>query len=235
MKIFSLSSFDQFIIASKLPIYQSGIIRQLKNFGKKYEIINSPDQLSRIQKSYTSGVILFPHWSWKIPSEVLKKFVCIGFHPTDLPFGRGGSPFQNLIRKGISETVVTSFLICEQMDGGEILHQSPFKIPKTNIQFILETYATIIENQIRTLMENSVMPRKQIGEVIHFSRIKDNLLNFEKMELEQIFDEIRMVDGDGYKPARIEYMNHTLFFSDASFVNGSLTAKVIMVKKVINE
>lgn len=235
MTSFSLSSFNQFIIATKLPIYQSGIVRQLKNFDKQYEIINSPDELTCIQKSHTSGVILFPHWSWKIPSEVLKKFVCIGFHPTDLPFGRGGSPFQNLIRYGINETVVTSFLICEQMDAGDILHKSILKIPQTNIQSMLELYSNVIEVHVRILMESSVTPRKQVGEVINFSRINDNFLDFEKMEINQIFDEIRMVDGVGYKPARIEHTNHTLFFSDALLENGSLTAKVTVVKKVTNE
>lgn len=235
MKSLNLSKFDQFIIATKLPVYQTGIARQLKNFGKQYTIVDSPDKLNYIQKSYTSGVVLFPHWSWKIPSEILKKFVCIGFHPTDLPFGRGGSPFQNLVRKGINETVITSFLISDQMDAGDILHKSAFKMPQTKIDLIIKAYANVIEDQIRILMENTIKPRKQVGEVAHFSRISNNLLDFEKMELDQIFNEIRMVDGVGYTPAKIEYTNHTLFFSEASLEDGCLTAKVKIVKKVKDE
>ncbi len=235
MENLNLSEFDQFIVATKLPIYQSGIARQLKNFGKQYTIVNSPEQLNYIQESYTSGVVLFPHWSWKIPSKVLNKFVCIGFHPTDLPFGRGGSPFQNLIRMGINETVVTSFLISEQMDAGDILHKSVFKMPRTKIEFILEAYANVIEDQIRILMENVILPKKQFGQTTHFSRINNNLLDFENMGLDQIFDEIRMVDGVGYTPSQIEYTNYTLLFSEASLENGTLTAKVTIVKKIINE
>jgi len=212
MKTLNLSQFNHFIIASKLPVYESGIVRQLKKLGKQYAIVDSPNKLDRIQESYNSGVVLFPHWSWKISSEILKKFVCIGFHPTDLPFGRGGSPFQNLVRKGIDETVVTSFLISDQMDAGDILHKSAFKMPQTKIDLIIKAYASVIEDQIRILMENTIKPRKQVGEVTHFSRISNNLLDFEKMELDQIFNEIRMVDGDGYTPAKIEYTNHTLFF-----------------------
>ena len=41
-----------------------------------------------------------------------------------------------------------------------------------------------------------------------------------------------MVDGVGYTPAKIEYTNHTLFFSEASLEDGCLTAKVKIVKKV---
>jgi hypothetical protein len=55
------------------------------------------------------------------------------------------------------------------------------------------------------------------------------------MGLDQIFDEIRMVDGVGYTPSQIEYTNYTLFFSEASLENGTLTAKVTMVKRIINE
>jgi len=40
--------------------------------------------------------MFFPHWSWKIPREIYENFDCVGFHMTDLPYDRGGSPIQNL-------------------------------------------------------------------------------------------------------------------------------------------
>ena len=42
--------------------------------------------------------IFIPHWSFIIPKEIYQNFECILFHMTDLPFGRGGSPLQNLIK-----------------------------------------------------------------------------------------------------------------------------------------
>ncbi len=47
--------------------------------------------------------IFFPHWSWIIPSEIYENFKCIVFHMTDLPYGRGGSPLQNLISRGFEK------------------------------------------------------------------------------------------------------------------------------------
>ena len=44
--------------------------------------------------------VFFPHWSWLIPEEVYEHFNCVVFHMTDLPFGRGGSPLQNLLVRG---------------------------------------------------------------------------------------------------------------------------------------
>ena len=45
-------------------------------------------------------LLFFVHWSSLIPEEIFNKYVCIIFHMTDLPFGRGGSPLQNLIVRG---------------------------------------------------------------------------------------------------------------------------------------
>lgn len=45
--------------------------------------------------------IFIPHWSYIIEEKIYSNFECIVFHMTDLPFGRGGSPLQNLIIRGI--------------------------------------------------------------------------------------------------------------------------------------
>ena len=46
--------------------------------------------------------IFFPHWSWKVSSEIYERFECVVFHTAPLPYGRGGSPIQNLILNGQS-------------------------------------------------------------------------------------------------------------------------------------
>ena len=44
--------------------------------------------------------IFFAHWSSIIPKSIHEDFECVIFHMTDLPYGRGGSPLQNLIVRG---------------------------------------------------------------------------------------------------------------------------------------
>jgi methionyl-tRNA formyltransferase len=60
--------------------------------------------LTRLQLSRLIGwaqhYISLLHWSWKVSDEVVGRFECVCFHITDVPFGRGGSPLQNLIVQG---------------------------------------------------------------------------------------------------------------------------------------
>ena len=39
---------------------------------------------------------------------------------TDLPFGRGGSPLQNLIERGIKQTKISAIKCVKELDGGDI-------------------------------------------------------------------------------------------------------------------
>ena len=48
-------------------------------------------------KKIKPDVIFFIHWSKKIKKYIFDKYLCIQFHCSDLPKGRGGSPVQNQI------------------------------------------------------------------------------------------------------------------------------------------
>ena len=89
--------------------------------GREYEVITEPAELTleRI-KSINPRYIFFPHWSWKIPQEIYENWECVVFHMTDLPFGRGGSPLQNLILKGVTRTKICALKVIEAFDAGPI-------------------------------------------------------------------------------------------------------------------
>jgi|SRR6516164_1882173 methionyl-tRNA formyltransferase len=74
------------------------------------------DALERIAPRY----VFFPHRSWRVPTEIVARFECVCFHPTDLPYGRGGSPLQNLIVRGHNSTVLTALRTVEEFDAGSI-------------------------------------------------------------------------------------------------------------------
>src|SRR4051812_3973566 len=61
------------------------------------------EKLARLRPRY----VFFPHWSWIIKPEIYDSFECVVFHMTDLPFGRGGSPLQNLIVSGVYRTKIS--------------------------------------------------------------------------------------------------------------------------------
>lgn len=72
--------------------------------------------LSKIKPKY----IFFPHWSFIIKKNILNKYTCICFHSTDLPFGRGGSPIQNLIKRDFKNTKICALKMENKIDAGPI-------------------------------------------------------------------------------------------------------------------
>jgi methionyl-tRNA formyltransferase len=68
--------------------------------------------------------VFFAHWSWKIPRAVYEAHECVIFHMTDVPFGRGGSPLQNLISRGIYETKLSALRCVEEMDAGPVYRET---------------------------------------------------------------------------------------------------------------
>ena len=57
--------------------------------------------------------VFFLHWSWKVQESITRRFECIGFHMTDLPYGRGGTPLQNLILRGHKTTKLSAFRLTD--------------------------------------------------------------------------------------------------------------------------
>ena len=75
-------------------------------------VASNPEELKKLLgecSPETPKRIYFPFWSWKVPIDILARYECIGFHSAPLPFGRGGSPIQNMIKLGHRETELCAF------------------------------------------------------------------------------------------------------------------------------
>ena len=71
-------------------------------------------------KKFNPEKVFITHWSFKIEKQIWNNFECIVFHMTDLPYGRGGSPLQNLILKGFKKTKISAISINDKIDSGNI-------------------------------------------------------------------------------------------------------------------
>ena len=60
-------------------------------------INNKEDFNLNMLNDFKPEKVFIPHWSYIIPESIWTVYPCIVFHMTDLPYGRGGSPLQNLI------------------------------------------------------------------------------------------------------------------------------------------
>jgi methionyl-tRNA formyltransferase len=78
--------------------------------------------------SFKPDFFLFYGWSWIVDKKILDIAPCICLHPSPLPKYRGGSPIQNQIINGETESMVTLFYMSNKLDAGDILIQEKFSL-----------------------------------------------------------------------------------------------------------
>lgn len=178
--------------------------------------------------------IFFPHWSSKIPGEIYQKYECILFHIGDLPFGRGGSPLQNLIIRGIKHTKISALRVCDVLDGGDIYLKEPLNLTGSAEQIYKKASKIIFFTMIPHILEHHPKPTPQIGDVVVFKRRREEQSNLESLEnpnLEQIYDFIRMLDAPSYPKAFIESNGIRIEFNKAKLKNHQIIGRFQLCKK----
>ena len=212
-----------------------------KKYSNNYDfflISNKKDFNHENVKKINPKYIFFPHWSWIIPKDIFNNFQCIVFHMTDLPFGRGGSPLQNLISRKIYKTKVSAIKVDEGIDTGDIFLKKDINISKGSAEDILKRVSKIIfEKMIPEILLKNISPKKQTGEVTSFKRRKkseSNILNNinHLNSLEDFYDFIRMLDGEGYPKAFIEIGNFKINFTKAKIKNDKLLGEISINEKI---
>jgi methionyl-tRNA formyltransferase len=170
--------------------------------------------------------IFFPHWNWKVGSEIFERYECVVFHTAPLPFGRGGSPIQNLILRNIEKTPVCALRMTEILDGGPIYDSIEVTLDGTITQ-ILSKIAVCVEKLIIKICQENIEPKEQSGAVVTFNRLTyaDNELKSE-YSIKELYDRIRMVDGEGYKNAYINFGDYKIDLKDSQIKNNEIVAKI---------
>lgn len=177
--------------------------------------------------------IFIPHWSYIIPEEIYSLYECIVFHMTDLPYGRGGSPLQNLIVLGHKETKISALRVVKELDAGPIYLKKELSLLGTAEEIFIRANK-IIEQMIVSIVSNDLKPKQQKGEIVKFKRRKPEDSNIVEIEdLVKAYDHIRMLDAEGYPKAFLETPSLKLEFSNAQLNSNEekLTAYVRIIKK----
>lgn len=178
------------------------------------------DYLHKLQPEW----VFFPHWSYIIPAEVYENMNCVIFHMTDLPFGRGGSPLQNLIARGIYETKLSALKCTAQLDAGDIYIKQPLSLWGTAEEIYLRA-AELTKEMIIQIVKEKPQLHKQQGEPVVFQRRKPSEGDVGELDsLAEIFDYIRMLDADTYPPAFLDKNNLHIEFTRASLKDGHILA-----------
>lgn len=218
------------VVANSNPIHKA--LEEVMKTNYNAVIINrkedlTVERLQELQPTY----IFFPHWSHIISSKVYNNFECVVFHMTDLPYGRGGSPLQNLIIRGHKETKISALRVAKGIDTGDIYLKKDLSLLGTAEEIFLRV-SEIVEAMIVEIIDTKPVPVSQEGEIISFKRRRsdDGRMN-ELEDIEKIYDYIRMLDSEGYPKAFIETEHFRFEFSRASLKKDKIIADVSIIKR----
>lgn len=212
-------------------VWNSGMAKTLSTrTGFDFVLISDPKELTAAElASINPKYVFFPHWSHHIDSSIYEQFECVIFHMTDLPFGRGGSPLQNLIARGIYETKISALRCVEEMDAGPIYLKRPFSLYGSAEEIYLRA-SNVIEDMITEILQKLPEPNPQEGVPTLFKRRKPEEGDLATAQsLEQAFDLIRMLDAEGYPNAFLNIGPFKLEFTRASRRSDQIVADVRIV------
>lgn len=124
-------------------------------------------------KSLNPDFIIVAAYGQILPSEILDIAPCINLHASLLPKYRGASPIQEALLNGDVYTGVTSMLMEEGLDSGDILALKYFKIPsEMEVAELFSKLSTIAAKLTLETLENfeKINPKKQNEAEVSFCK-----------------------------------------------------------------
>lgn len=217
------------LLLSSRP-WNAGLADRLNvEFARPVHAMTKPAELRlEVVEAIDPEWIFVPHWSHLIPEEIWTRWPTVIFHMTDLPYGRGGSPLQNLILRGHTSTMLTALRCSAELDAGPIYGKQPLSLQGTAEEIFLRADA-LIETMIARIVHERPEPQPQHGFPVIFTRRKpqqSNLAECSPGDLASWYDHIRMLDAEGYPYAFLEFQGMRLEFRRASRRSNGIHADV---------
>ncbi len=177
-----------------IPVYQPISLRKGEDAEKSLETLKEIDP----------DVIIVVAYGQILPKEILElpKHGCINIHASLLPQYRGAAPIQRCILDGMTETGVTSMMMEEGLDTGDMLIKSKLHITENMTADELhdklsEAGAKVLLETLRAVEEGTLKPEKQDDSLSTYAKMitKDmSALDF-TLPAQQVHNVIRGVTG----------------------------------------
>jgi methionyl-tRNA formyltransferase len=217
---------NAYIVATPKPWNLAEFARVRPSLPGRWMIVTSPDDLEAAIAVSRPRYIFFPHWSHIVPRTIVETHECVCFHMTDLPYGRGGSPLQNLIERGHTQTALTALRMTEVLDGGPVYGKRPLALDGS-AEEIFARAAGLIAEMIGWIAASEPVPQPQEGTPTPFQRRKPAQSRLPLgVGAEKLYDHIRMLDAPGYPKAYLEHDGWRLEFDSARLSDGIVEARV---------
>jgi methionyl-tRNA formyltransferase len=183
----------------------------------------TPEKIRKLNPRY----IFFPHWSHIVPRSIIDSYECVCFHETDVPFGRGGSPIQNLIVRGYKQTKISALRMTKDLDGGPVYFKHYLSL-QGRAEDIYIRSSKIIAGMIKKIITKELLAKSQKGKVVVFKRRtpEQSVIPLKLKTIDQVFDYLRMLDAQEYPQAFIERGGFKYEFSHPTLCRGVIQADV---------
>jgi methionyl-tRNA formyltransferase len=216
-----------YIVAGQKPWNKRIFLENVRNLPGEWFFIDHPDQLtSDILKKLQPRYIFFLHWSTRVLSNVVNTHECVCFHMSDVPYGRGGSPLQNLLIRGHRSTMLTAMRMVEEIDAGPVYCKAPLSL-EGNAEEIYIRATELSVKIIAEIITQEPEPQPQVGDPIIFKRRRPDESAVPQLEsLGALHDFLRMLDAEGYPRAFFVYNGFRYEFSRATLYDGRIVADV---------
>ena len=218
---------DCFVVAGCKPWNRQVFDDVISKESGQWHFMATRDELTlERMRALSPRLVFFLHWSWLVPEEIVDQWECVCFHMTDLPYGRGGSPLQNLIVRGHRETKLTALRMEPGLDAGPVYLKERLSLEGGSEEvYIRATY--LAAQMIGRIIDEQPVPVAQTGKAVTFARRESGESEIPGLpSLQALHDFIRMLDADGYPRAYLEHEGFRYEFSRAALYHGRIVADV---------
>lgn len=221
---------QKYLVATQKPWNIEAYHTIVSKYPGDWHIVTQPEELSfEYVQSLSPRYIFFPHWSERVETPILQAAECVCFHETDLPFGRGGSPLQNLIASGHETTMISALRMTDEIDAGPVFLKKPLSLQGLAEEIFIRS-SNIIASMILEIISNEPHPLAQKGTPSIFKRRTPDLSVIHSLpeSLKSLFDHIRMLDADTYPRAFLRYGKIKVSFSRPALRTNKIIADSIL-------
>ena len=224
-----------YILAGSKPWNKLNYEALVEEGPDKWFFAEDLNELESVLEVESPRYIFFLHWNWKVPPEIWQRFECVCFHMTDVPYGRGGSPLQNLIVAGHKSTKISALRMVEEMDAGPVYTQQEMSLDGRAEEIYIRAGLLSLEI-IQWMIQYQPEPVPQEGDVVNFKRRRpEQSVLPVSGDMSLLYDHIRMLDAPTYPLAFVEHGSFRLELSNAQLLDDEVIAKVVIRKKQLNE
>jgi len=199
------SESQTYVVAGMKAWNRRTFDRRLADLPGSWQFVTTSDELDQVIAETTPRYAFFLHWSRKVPQSVTANTECVVFHMADVPYGRGGTPLQNLVVRGHRTTMLSALRMTDEIDAGPVYSKERLDLCGTAEEVYLRADA-LAASMIEHIVSTEPQPVDQAGDVVTFQRRKPEHSRLpETGDLESLFRFVQMLDADGYPAAFLDY------------------------------